>query len=74
MKKLTSVLLVLIMAAMTFAASIPASANTLFSDVEAGRWSESSITNAFNHGYMTGVGDGKFDPAGSMTRWLQPAA
>ena len=39
-----------------------------FSDVEAGRWSEASIGYAVENGYMKGVGGGKFDPEGSLTR------
>ena len=59
-----------ILAAVTLFASVafPTAAKSAFSDVEEGRWSLSSITYAVNNGYMKGVGGGKFDPEGSLTR------
>ena len=63
MKKLISLLIALIM----LASSVPALAEG-FSDVGAGRWSEASISYAVENGYMKGVGGGKFDPEGPLTR------
>ncbi|MBR6915968.1 MAG: S-layer homology domain-containing protein, partial [Clostridia bacterium] len=69
MKKAVSVLLALIMLAGTLAAAIPvSSAKAGFSDVAEDRWSYGSINYAVENGYMQGVGDGKFDPTGSLTR------
>ncbi len=41
-----------------------------FSDVKTSRWSYEAINYAVKQGYMNGVGNGKFDPAGSMTRGM----
>ncbi|MBR3992098.1 MAG: S-layer homology domain-containing protein [Clostridia bacterium] len=41
-----------------------------FSDVKTTRWSHDAIRYAVDEGYMNGVGNGKFDPAGSMTRGM----
>ena len=45
-----------------------APSGALFSDVADGRWSAASVGYAVDEGYMIGVGDGKFDPEGAMTR------
>ena len=68
MKRLLSVLLALVMIAAATAVALPAVAASGFTDVEDGRWSASSISYAVKSGYMKGIGDGKFDPAGSLTR------
>ena len=68
MKKACSVLLALVMLAAAIAVSVPASADRIFSDVEEDRWSEASVRYAVNSGYMKGVGAGKFDPEGFLTR------
>ena len=68
MKKITSLLLVLVMTAAAVAIALPAHAKSAFADVEDGRWSAPSIAYAVNAGYMNGVGGGKFDPEGSLTR------
>ena len=68
MKKLISLILVSIMAAAAFAVALPASAASGFFDVEDDRWSASSIRYAVKKEYMKGVGDGKFDPEGTLTR------
>ena len=48
---------------------IPVSAGKIeFSDVTEDRWSYGSINYAVENGYMQGVGGGKFDPTGSLTR------
>ena len=58
-----------VMIASAFAAALPSyAAETGFSDVEEGRWSAASIEYAVKNGYMNGVGGGKFDPEGSLTR------
>ena len=58
-----------VMIASVFAAALPSyAAETGFSDVEEGRWSAASIEYAVKNGYMNGVGGGKFDPEGSLTR------
>ena len=68
MKKLISVLLAAIMLTAVSVVALPASAASAFSDVENGRWSAPSIKYAVQSGYMNGVGGGKFDPEGSLTR------
>ena len=50
--------------------AVAAGDETPFSDVKKTRWSYGAINNAVAKGYMNGVGDGKFDPAGSMTRGM----
>ena len=67
MKKLISLFIATIMLAGTFA-SMHVSAATVFSDVEADRWSAASVRYAVNKGYMNGVGGDLFDPEGSLTR------
>ncbi|MBQ2469399.1 MAG: S-layer homology domain-containing protein, partial [Clostridia bacterium] len=58
-----------VMIVSAFAAALPSyAAETGFSDVEEGRWSAASIEYAVKNGYMNGVGGGKFDPEGSLTR------
>ncbi|MCQ2456595.1 MAG: S-layer homology domain-containing protein, partial [Clostridia bacterium] len=39
-----------------------------FTDVKESRWSYANIMWAVDNGYMNGVGDGKFNPAGATTR------
>ena len=70
MKKSVKTLSVLLAAVFlfSFAAPLTVGAKTLYSDVEAGRWSEGSIEYASENGYMQGVGGGRFDPEGTMTR------
>ncbi|MBR3416005.1 MAG: S-layer homology domain-containing protein, partial [Clostridia bacterium] len=68
MKKLISLFIAIMMLSVSFIAAIPVSAAAGFSDVEDGRWSASSIKYAVSKGYMNGVGDGLFDPEGSLTR------
>ena len=69
MRRFISLFIAIVMLAAAFAAAIPASAaSTGFSDVEDGRWSADSIQYAVINGYMKGVGDGKFDPEGPLTR------
>ena len=51
--------------------AVPANAKKpVFSDVAENRWSYGSVTYAVENGYMNGVGDGKFDPSGSLTRGM----
>ncbi|MBR7032574.1 MAG: S-layer homology domain-containing protein [Clostridia bacterium] len=68
MKKIISLFIAIVMLAAAIAVALPVSAKSVFSDVEDGRWSASSISYAVNNGYMNGVGGGKFDPTGSLTR------
>ena len=68
MKKLVSFLLSFIMFTSAIVAVLPASAASGFIDVRDDRWSAESIGYAVEKGYMKGVGGGKFDPAGTMTR------
>ncbi|MBR3416676.1 MAG: S-layer homology domain-containing protein, partial [Clostridia bacterium] len=68
MKKLLSLILAVIMLAAVAAIPLPASAAVSFSDVTENMWSYKSISYAVASGYMQGVGDGKFDPEGSLTR------
>ncbi|MBQ6677649.1 MAG: S-layer homology domain-containing protein, partial [Clostridia bacterium] len=67
MKKLISLFIAAVMLAGMLAA-MPVSAAETFSDVEADRWSAGSIEYAVKEGYMNGVGGGRFDPEGSLTR------
>ena len=67
MKKILSLFIAVLMLVTAIAAALPASA-AAFSDVEPGRWSEASIAYAVENGYMNGVGGGRFDPEGSLTR------
>ena len=68
MKKITSVLIILVMIA-AVAATLPAAASGgYFRDVSPDRWSSEYIDYSVEHGYLKGVGDGYFDPAGTTTR------
>ena len=67
MKKMFSLFLALSMIAAAIVAALPVSAAG-FSDVEDGRWSAASVKYATDSGYMKGVGDGRFDPDGTLTR------
>ena len=69
MKKIISLILTALM--LTGAAVAVFSADgSPFSDVKETRWSCEAIKYAVEQGYMNGIGDGKFDPAGSMTRGM----
>ncbi|MBQ6262714.1 MAG: S-layer homology domain-containing protein, partial [Clostridia bacterium] len=68
MKRPLSLILALVMILAAIVTAIPAYAASGFSDVDDGRWSASSIKYAVRCGYMNGVGDGKFDPTGHLTR------
>ncbi|MBR3424060.1 MAG: S-layer homology domain-containing protein [Clostridia bacterium] len=69
MKKLTSTILALIMIVAALVSAIPAGGEEIsFSDVSADRWSFEYVKYAAEHGLMNGVGGGRFDPAGTMTR------
>ena len=67
MKKLISLVLAFMMLAGAAAAAVSADGSP-FSDVKTTRWSYKSIKFAYDNGLMDGVGGGKFDPAGTMTR------
>ncbi|MBQ2469529.1 MAG: S-layer homology domain-containing protein, partial [Clostridia bacterium] len=67
MKRITAFLIAIMMLA-SIASAIPAAADGAFSDVGADRWSAGNIAYAVEKGYMQGVGEGKFDPEGTLTR------
>ncbi len=69
MKKLFCMILAALMLVGTVV-SVSAAETSPFSDVKASRWSYGAINYAVEKGYMNGIGDGKFDPAGSMTRGM----
>ncbi len=69
MKKIFALVLSMIMLAGAAAAVFSADESP-FKDVKTSRWSYKAIQYAVEKGYMNGVGDGKFDPAGSMTRGM----
>ncbi|MBR7033628.1 MAG: S-layer homology domain-containing protein [Clostridia bacterium] len=66
MKRFLSLIFALIMTASCVTAISAASSG--FSDVAETRWSASAIKHTVDRGYMNGVGNGKFDPAGPLTR------
>ncbi|MBR3990917.1 MAG: S-layer homology domain-containing protein, partial [Clostridia bacterium] len=55
-------------AVLLFCAVTPAFAADDYTDVKENRWSRAAVMYVTEKGYMNGVSDGKFDPAGSMTR------
>ncbi|MBR6290899.1 MAG: S-layer homology domain-containing protein, partial [Clostridia bacterium] len=67
MKKFISLILAALMLAGALAVSVTAEESP-FSDVKETRWSCKAIKYAYDNKYMDGVGGGKFDPAGTMTR------
>ena len=69
MKKIISLILTALMLAGA-AVAVFSAEESPFSDVKETRWSYEAIKYAVKMGYMNGVGDGKFDPAGSMTRGM----
>ncbi|MBR3991337.1 MAG: S-layer homology domain-containing protein, partial [Clostridia bacterium] len=67
MKKIVTLLLTLSMMLGILVSAVSAG-DFPFTDVKETRWSRKSIEYAYEMKYMDGVGDGKFDPAGTMTR------
>ncbi|MBR7033220.1 MAG: S-layer homology domain-containing protein [Clostridia bacterium] len=67
MKKVISFILTVLMLAGAIV-TVGAVETSPFTDVKTSRWSYEAIKYAVEKGYMNGVGGGKFDPAGSMTR------
>ena len=65
-KKLTSVLLAVLMLLTVFV--VPISAERLFSDVPEDAWYAQAVEYAYGKGYMNGVGGGRFDPKGQVSR------
>ena len=69
MKKLLSLVISAILLCGVLAAAVHAD-GLPFSDVKEKRWSYEAIKYAYDNKLMDGVGDGKFDPAGTMTRGM----
>ena len=69
MKKLISLILAVMMLAGALAVAVTAEGSP-FSDVKEKRWSYKAIKFAYDNKLMDGVGGGKFDPAGTMTRGM----
>ena len=69
MKKLLSLVLVLLFIVGTASPTMSADGSP-FSDVKEKRWSYKSIIFAYENKLMDGVGGGRFDPSGSMTRGM----
>ena len=69
MKKLICMILAILMLAGAVVA-VSAADGSSFKDVKTTRWSYGAINYAVEKGYMNGIGGGKFDPAGSMTRGM----
>ncbi|MBR3424319.1 MAG: S-layer homology domain-containing protein [Clostridia bacterium] len=68
MKRFFSLIIAAILAAGVLTALPVSAKNDSFSDVKPSMWSYGSIGYAVKEGYMNGVGGGKFDPKGSLTR------
>ena len=69
MKKIVSLVIALIMIASAPACALPAFSEAADPvDVAPDRWSYESVKYAINNNYMNGVGGGRFDPEGSLTR------
>ena len=68
MKKLLTLILAAIM--LVGAVAVAHADGSPFSDVKETRWSYGSVVYAYENGLMDGVGGGKFDPAGTMTRGM----
>ncbi len=64
MKKVFALVLSIIMLAGT-AAAVFSAEESPFTDVKTSRWSYEAIRYVYEEKYMDGVGNGKFDPAGS---------
>ncbi len=72
-KKFLSTFLVFVMLIGMAVYAVPAAADDLqaemsFSDVSSSRWSYDNIRYAVEKGYMNGIGNSKFDPAGDTSR------
>ena len=71
MKKLFALLLSAIFILTAIPALTPVSAaGTDYADVAKSRWSYEDVKYASDNGLMNGVGDGKFDPSGKITRGM----
>ncbi len=69
MKKVISLILTVLVLAGSVVI-VTAAEISPFSDVKTSRWSYEAIKYAVKNSYMNGVGGGKFDPAGLMTRGM----
>ncbi len=61
---------VFLAAVLLFCAVTPAFAADGYTDVKENRWSRAAVMYVTEKGYMKGVTDDRFDPAGSMTRGM----
>ena len=68
MKKIFALVLSVLMFAS--AAAVFSADGSPFTDVKETRWSFEAIRYVYEEKYMDGVGGGKFDPAGTMTRGM----
>ena len=69
MKKLLSLILAVMILCGALAAAVFAEKSP-FVDVKTSRWSYKAVLYAKEKGYMDGIGNGKFDPAGNVTRGM----
>ena len=69
MKRLFSLIIAMLLITCHVSPALSADGSP-FSDVKEKRWSYDSILFAYDNGLMDGVGGGRFDPAGSMTRGM----
>lgn len=65
MKRILPIFLIL---AVTLALFLPSACGAPFSDVDKSHWAYSSISEMHAAGLVNGVGDGKFDPGGNLSR------
>ncbi len=70
MKKIISLILTALMLVGSVATAAVAADGSPFGDVSEKRWSYDSIIYVYENNLMDGVGGGKFDPAGTMTRGM----
>ena len=70
MKKVFALVLSIIMLAGA-AVAVFSAEESPFSDVKETRWSYEAIQYAVEKGYMNGVGEGRFDPAGQIKQVIE---
>ncbi|MBR3992099.1 MAG: S-layer homology domain-containing protein, partial [Clostridia bacterium] len=69
MKK-TRLVSIILASILLLIAALPAYADGGYTDVKEKRWSHDAVMYVTEKGYMKGVTDDRFDPAGSMTRGM----